>query len=69
MGETEFCNKLLRQWRQKFEFSNLIKINCVRFEVLTSGTMKSAIFYDLTPCDLVKIYRLLGKMYCIQLLP
>jgi hypothetical protein len=33
----------------------------MRFEVLTLGTMKITIVYDVAPCDLLKIYRLSGN--------
>jgi hypothetical protein len=35
----------------------------MKFEVLTTMTMKSKIFWDLTPYNLVEVYRPFGGMY------
>jgi hypothetical protein len=43
------------QWTQ---YECLItKFNSVRFEVLMAVSMKKTIFWDVTPCDLVEVYR------------
>jgi hypothetical protein len=42
-------------------------MNCVGFEVLTVVVMKSTIFWDITPCSLLRINRCFGGTYCLQL--
>jgi hypothetical protein len=34
------------------------------FEVLIAATMKGTIFWDVTPCSLVKVYRHFEGKYC-----
>jgi hypothetical protein len=37
----------------------------LEFEVITSVTMDSIIFWDVTSCDLLEIYRRFSGMYCL----
>jgi hypothetical protein len=41
--------------------------NSNRVEILTAITMKCSIFWDVTPCSPVKIYRRFGGAYCLHL--
>jgi hypothetical protein len=42
------------------------KVNFVRFEALMAVTMKSnCMFWYVTPCSLVEIYRRFGRIYCL----
>jgi hypothetical protein len=38
-----------------------------RFEVLAAMTMKSTVFWNVTPCSLVEVYQRSGGTYCIHL--
>jgi hypothetical protein len=35
--------------------------------VLAAATVKSSIFWDMTPCSPTEIHRLFGGMYCLRL--
>jgi hypothetical protein len=37
----------------------------VEFEVLTAEKMKSTMFWDVTPCDPLEVYRLFGGTVCL----
>jgi hypothetical protein len=39
----------------------------VGFEVLTAVIMKSTIFWDITPCSLLRVNRRFGGTYCLHL--
>jgi hypothetical protein len=40
---------------------------CVGFEVLTTVIMKSAIFWDISPCSPLSVNRRFGGTYCLYL--
>jgi hypothetical protein len=42
-------------------------ITHVRFEVITTVTVKNAVFWDVTPCSLVEVYRYFGRIFCMHL--
>jgi hypothetical protein len=39
--------------------------SCAGFEVLTAVVIKSYIFWDITPCSLLKINRRFGRTYAL----
>jgi hypothetical protein len=45
----------------------MIKNNLVGFEVLTGVVMKSAIFWDITPCSPLKVDQRFGGTYRLHL--
>lgn len=38
----------------------------VRFQVLTAADMKRIVFWDVAPCELLKIDRRLRSVYCLH---
>jgi hypothetical protein len=48
-------------------FFRLTEISHVGFDVLTAVVMKSPIFWDITPCSPLKVYRCFGGTYRLQL--
>jgi hypothetical protein len=50
---------LMELSRGSIGISNLVG-NCAGFEVLRAVTIKSTIFWDVTPCSLVQVYRRLS---------
>jgi hypothetical protein len=39
----------------------------VRFEILTASATKSTIFWDVTPCSLVEVYKCSRQTHCLIL--
>jgi hypothetical protein len=41
--------------------------HAIRFEVLTVVSIKSTVFWNVVPCSLVEVYKLIGGTYCVHL--
>jgi hypothetical protein len=44
-----------------------ISLTFVGSEILTASTTKNTVFWDVTPCSLVEIYRRFGETYFLRL--
>ena len=43
--------------------------DCAKFEVVTEVALKIILFWDVTPCSMVAVFRHFGGTCCLQLLP
>lgn len=61
-----YCPRL--QSRREASRSNLPTVdNCVGLQVLTEMAMNNTVFWGVTPCSLIEVYRRFRGTYCLHL--